>query len=294
MKAALNAGANFWNGGVIYGTPNANSLHLLKAYFTQYPEDADKVVLSMKGCMDEHGVDASPEGLRRSVESCVQILDGAKEIDIFEPARVDKKVPIEETMRALVQLKNEGKFRGIGLSEVSASTLRRAAAVAPIAAVEIELSLWCIDPLENGIMAACEELGIPVAAYSPLGRGFLTGKIRTLDDLPKDSVLRGYPRFQPGAFEINIKLVDSLREVARKKSASLSQVALAWVIAQGRESKGAPVIPIPSSTNLGRAVENSTEVKLSQEELQEIKDLLARFEVQGERYPSDLMGLSDE
>ncbi|EEP78100.1 predicted protein [Uncinocarpus reesii 1704] len=293
MKSALGAGANLWNGGELYGTPDANSLHLLKAYFTKYPEDADKVVLSIKGCVGPNGCDSSPAGVRRSVENCVRILDGTKGIDIFEAARIDKKVPIEETMRTFCELKDEGKIGGIGLSEVSAATIRRAAAVAPIAAVEVELSLWCTDPMENGILSACTEFGIPLVAYSPLGRGFLTGQIRTADDLPEGDMRRQYPRFQPGAFEINLRLVDALRQVSQRKKVALSQVAIAWAIAQANESKGSSIIPIPGSRSKGRAVENSTVIELKEEELQEIQAILSKFNVQGERYPSHLMQLSD-
>jgi pyridoxine 4-dehydrogenase len=203
MKAALANGANFWNGGELYGPPHANSLQLLNAYFTEYPEDADKVVLSIKGGLTATlAPDGTEEGVRRSVENCVKILDGKKTIDIFECARVDRNVPIEDTMRALVKLKDEGKIRGIGLSEVRAETIRRAAAVAPIAAVEIELSLTSRDVLTNGVASTCAELGIPIVAYSPLGRGLLTGRFRSTSDIPEGDFRRSQPRFQDEARRI--------------------------------------------------------------------------------------------
>ena len=144
--------------GIHYGTPQANSLHLVKYYFEKYPEDASKVVLSIKGAYDmKTGPNGSPEGVRASVEGVVEVLGGAKTIDIFECARADPNVPIETTVKALAELVKEGKIGGIGLSEVGASTIRKAHAVHPISAVEIELSLFTPDPLKNGIADACHE-----------------------------------------------------------------------------------------------------------------------------------------
>jgi pyridoxine 4-dehydrogenase len=175
MKTALSLGANFWNGGELYGTPARNSLHLLNEYFTKYPEDADKVVLSIKG----GGIpgtllpDGSKENVRRSIDECLRVLDGKKFLDLFECSRVDPNVPIEDTIGYIAEYVKAGKVGGISLSEVSANTIRRAHKVHPISAVEIELSLWVTTFLENGVIATCAELGIPVIAYSPLGRGFL-------------------------------------------------------------------------------------------------------------------------
>jgi pyridoxine 4-dehydrogenase len=174
MKTALSLGQTVWNGGEFYGTPEKNSLHILKAYFEKYPEDAAKVEINIKGCADPVKLmpDGSREGVRRSVETCVGILPtSVKKIDIFEPARVDPNTPIEETVKYLQECVDEGLIAGIALSEASATTIRRAAKVAKISAVEIELSLWQTDPLTNGITAACKELGIPIHAYSPLGKG---------------------------------------------------------------------------------------------------------------------------
>lgn len=144
---------------MFYGPPHANSLHLLKHYFREHPEDTDKVVLSIKGSYDAatHTPDCSPDGIRASVEEALRILDGSKKIDIFECARVDPEVPVETSIRALAELVSAGKIGGIGLSEVGANTIRRAHAVHPIAAVEIELSLFTTDPLTNGVAATCHE-----------------------------------------------------------------------------------------------------------------------------------------
>jgi len=175
MRAALTAGANSWNGGELYGTPERNSLHLLNEYFTKYPEDAEKVVLSIKGGLKpgEMAPDGSEANVKRSIDECLKVLDGKKFLDLFECARVDPKTPIETTIAAINKYVEAGKIGGISLSEVSAESIRRAAKVAKISAVEVEFSLWSTDILNNGIAEACAELDIPIIAYSPIGRGFL-------------------------------------------------------------------------------------------------------------------------
>ena len=185
MRTALQLGANFWNGGDFYGPPERNSLQLLARYFTEYPEDADKVVLSIKGGLGHSGLDGSEAGIRRSIDNCLKLLDGKKKLDIFECARVDPKVPVEETIKAIAAYVKEGKIGGISLSEVRADTIRRAVKVHPICAVEVEVSLWSTDPLTNGTASTCKELHIPLVAYSPLGKGFLTGDIRRKSDFPE-------------------------------------------------------------------------------------------------------------
>lgn len=177
MKAALDGGAVMWNGGEIYGPPDANSLHLLNKYFTKYPDDADKVLLSIKGGLtikDGHPVpDGSEENTRRSVDECLKVLDGKKKLDLFECARVDPKTPIEETMKVLNTYIKEGKLGGISLSEIGEKSIRKAASVAKISAVEIEFSMYSTEIFTNGVAKACKELDIPIVAYSPLGRGML-------------------------------------------------------------------------------------------------------------------------
>ena len=154
----------------MYGPPDANSLQLLHAYFSKYPEDAEKVVLSIKGGLDvaTFTIDGSAEGVRKNVETCVKILDGKKKIDVFEYAQLDPRVPVEETVGALKKCVDDGLIGGIGLSEVRAETVWRAAKVALIAVVEVELSLGTRDALSNGVIDACAALGIPLVAYSPL------------------------------------------------------------------------------------------------------------------------------
>ena len=171
MRSALTSGCNFWNGGEFYGTPESNSLTLLNHYFAKYPEDADKVVLNIKGAMNMKGAmghgmapDGSPEYVRKSVENCLKMLGERGKIDMFECARRDPTVPLEKTLKALAELVDEGKIGGVALSEVNANTIRESAKITKIVAVEVELSLWCTAPLTNGIAEACAELDIPIIA----------------------------------------------------------------------------------------------------------------------------------
>lgn len=165
MKASLASGCNFWNGGELYGTSDYNSCHLLEKYFTKYPEDASKVVLSIKGGLrpDLHP-DGRPEFVKASIDNCLRILNGKKSIDLFECARVDKKVPLEVTLKALEDYVKEGKIGGISLSEVGAETIKKAVSITKIEAVEVEVSLFSTDIFDNGVAAACAEYNIPVVA----------------------------------------------------------------------------------------------------------------------------------
>lgn len=208
------------------------------------------------------------------------MLDGTKSIDLFECARLDPKVPIETTVEALAELIKEGKIGSYGLSEVNAETIRRAHAVHPVAAVEVELSLFSRHVLEKGGVAdTCRELGIPLVGYSPLDRGWLTGQYKTLSDLPADDFRRHWPRFQPGNFEKNAKLAERVEQVAKKKGCTSAQVAIAWVKAQG-------VLPIPGATKPARVIENCKVVELTDVELDELEQALAETEVSGDRYPA--------
>lgn len=296
MKRALELGATFWNGGEFYGSPDCNSLHLLEYYFRKYPEDADKVTLSMKGCFSlvAGAPDNSPDGVRKSVDNCLSILQGRVPIHIFEPARIDPKVPIEETIKTLAEYVKQGKIGGIGLSEAGSATIRRAHAVHPIAAVELELSLFTPDILENGIASTCAELGVPIVAYSPLGSGFLSDRFTKLADLNENEFRRHQPRFQPGAFEANMRVADEVRKIAKSRGAGVTtaQVAIAWVLAQ-RTKIGLPegMIVIPGCTTVARAEENSTEIQLSEAELEALNKIVAGSNVQGGRYNEALAGL---
>jgi pyridoxine 4-dehydrogenase len=284
MKAALDRGANFWDGAEYYGSPEGNSLHLLNHYFTTYPEDSKKVILCMKGAYSMAGPDNSPAGIRKSVDNCLEVLDGKVFLDIFMPGRIDPKVPLEETVRTLAEYVKAGKIGGYGLSECSAETIRRAHAVHPLSAVEIELSLFATHTLTNGVVQTCSELKIPVIAYSPLSRGFLTGQINKLDDLPENDSRRRFPRFHPDVFDLNIKLVKEIEQVAKKTGYTMPQVAIAWVTAQTKKMNN-PVIPIPGCTTIARVEENITQFSLDQKDLDELSQMVENMTVHGDRYP---------
>ena len=294
MKAAYEHGAVFWNGGEFYGTPDYNSMHLVAEYFTQFPDEADNVVLSIKGGLKPNlQPDGSKEGVRRSVDNVLRLLDGKKTLDIFECARVDPNVPIETTVAALAEYVREGKIKGISLSEVRAETIRRAHKVHPISAVEVEFSLWATEILENGIASTCAELGIPIVAYSPLGRGFLTGEIKSPDDIPDDDFRKGLPRFQPEVFGKNIEMVVKLQKLAEKQGCSPAQLALAWVKHLSGKNGLPQIIPIPGATTDKRVIENVQDVQLDESHLEEIDEILKTSEVIGGRYSAHLEALNN-
>ena len=286
MKAALDSGANFWNGGELYGKPHANSLHLLNRYFTKYPEDADKVVISIKGSLSttKMAPDNSEKNIRRSIEECLKVLDGKKFLDLFEPARQDPNVPLEETMNAMAQYIEEGKLGGISLSEVTEEQIRIAEKLHKIAAVEVEMSLHTPDILYNGVAKTCAELEIPIVAYSPIGRGLLTATFSKPEDISKGDIRHHLPRFRPGNMEKNAAMGQEIQKVAEAKGCTAAQVALAWVRSySGKEGFGT-IIPIPGSTTKERNIENAVEVTLSDAELKEIEEIMKRTEVAGNRY----------
>lgn len=291
MRAALAGGSNFWNGGEIYGTADYNSLVLLERYFAKYPEDADKVVLSIKGAVDpvRHKLDGSPAGIRRSLDNIIAQLGGRKKLDVFECARRDPDTPLATTFGVLEEeYIKTGKLGGISLSEVSAATIHEAAAITTVVAVEVELSMWATDVLENGVAAACAEHGIPLVAYSPIGRGMLTGQIKSVDDLPEGDFRRRFPRFQPENFAVNLQLVAQVEALAAKKGCTPAQLAIGWVKALGRRPGMPVIIPIPGATTAERVKENTVEVDLTDDEMAEIDATLAKFEVQGGRYPTGM------
>ncbi|KAG4032480.1 hypothetical protein MFRU_007g03810 [Monilinia fructicola] len=287
LKAALESGCNFWNGGQFYGTPEYNSLTICEAYFTKYPEDAEKVVLSVKGGIDlERFVpDGSPEGVRKSVDTCLKLLGGKKKLDIFECARVDRSTPIETTMKVLEEeYVKTGKIGGISLSECSAETVQRAAKVTKIVACEVELSLTTTDIFQNGVAKACAEHDILVVAYSPLGRGLLTGAIQKPEDIPEGDHRADYPRFQKEHFENNKKLLDAVTRLGKEKNSTLAQIAINWIKAISKKNGNPEIIPIPGATKVDRILENTKEVSLSDNDLAEIDSILKQFPISGHRY----------
>ncbi len=225
------------------------------------------------------GVSSKPDYIRRSVEGSLQRL-GVETIDLYYQHRVDPKVPIEEVVGTLADLIQEGKIRHIGLSEASVATLERAHQVHPITALQTEYSLWSRDA-EQGQLAACQRLGIGFVAYSPLGRGFLTGAIQSIEDLAADDFRRDNPRFQGENFARNLELVTKVSELARQKGVTPSQLALAWVMAQGEN-----IVPIPGTKRRRYLEENvaAAEITLSEQELAAIEAVFPQTGVAGARY----------
>jgi len=290
MRVAIKNGANFWNGGDFYGPPEYNSLVLLERYFEKYPEDADKAVISIKGGLNPktHQLDASPENTRYVLDNCLTQLKGRKKLDIFEFGRRDAKVPMEVTFGVLEkEYIQTGKLGGISLSEVRAETIHEAVKYAKIVAVEVELSLFSTHVLNNGVAAACAQYGIPLVAYSPIGRGALTNQFRKFEDIPKDNLLLqfGFPRFQKENFEINLQLVDKVDEIAKKKSCTTAQLAINWTRALSRRPGMPIIIPIPGATTMERVEENSKIIDITDAEMAEIDAILAKFTPAGDRAP---------
>jgi aryl-alcohol dehydrogenase-like predicted oxidoreductase len=230
------------------------------------------------------GIDGSPGYVRSACEASLRRL-GAETIDLYYQHRVDPKTPIEETVEAMARLVQEGKVRHLGLSEAAPETIRRAAAVHPIAALQTEYSLWSRDP-EDGLLATCRELGIGFVAYSPLGRGFLTGRIQRPEDLAPDDFRRHAPRFQGENFAKNLALVKRIEEIAARKGCTPAQLALAWVLEQGED-----VVPIPGTKRRKYLEQNvaAVEIELTPEELHEIDEAAPRGAAAGERYPESVM-----
>jgi aryl-alcohol dehydrogenase-like predicted oxidoreductase len=227
-------------------------------------------------------VDGRPSYVHRACDASLQRL-GVDTIDLYYLHRVDRSVPIEETVGAMAELVGQGKVRYLGLSEVSPETLRRAHAVHPIAAVQVEYSLWSRDP-EDALMPLLRELGVGLVAYSPLGRGFLAGRFRTIDDLAPDDWRRGNPRFQGENFAKNLALVDHVRRLAEQKGCTPAQLALAWLLARGDN-----VVPIPGTSDIARLEENvgAAAVRLTREELERIDRASPKGAAAGARYDAE-------
>jgi aryl-alcohol dehydrogenase-like predicted oxidoreductase len=228
------------------------------------------------------GVNGTPDYVRSSVEGSLRRL-GVDHIDLYYQHRIDRSTPIEETVGALGELVQEGKVRYLGLSEASAQTIRRAHAEHPITAVQSEYSLWSREP-EDEVLDVLRELGIALVAYSPLGRGFLSGAIRSIDDLEPDDYRRHSPRFQGENFARNLDLVAKVEELAQEKGVTAGQLALAWVLAQDER-----IVPIPGTKRVAYLEENvaAADVELTPEDLQRIADALP--EAAGARYPEAMM-----
>src|SRR5215210_3836771 len=225
------------------------------------------------------GVNGRPEYVRKSCDGSLQRL-GIDHIDLYYQHRVDRTVPIEETVGAMADLVREGKVLHLGLSEASAATIRRANAEYPITALQTEYSLWTRDP-EDEVLPLCRELGIGFVAYSPLGRGFLTGRFRSFEDLPEDDYRRNSPRFQGDNFQKNLDLVDRVEEIGRRKRCTPAQLALAWLLAQGED-----IAPIPGRKQRRYLDENidSLQIQLTPSDIEEIEEVAPKGAAAGDRY----------
>jgi aryl-alcohol dehydrogenase-like predicted oxidoreductase len=290
IHRALDLGLNFLDTADVYG-PYSNEELVGRAIqgkreqaflatkfgFVRSPDEPDKRELNGR-----------PEYVQSACEASLKRLN-VDTIDLYYYHRLDAKVPIEETVGAMSDLIQQGKIRYIGLSETKAQTLRKAHLIYPIAALQSEYSLWTRDP-EDEILDTCNELGIAFIPFSPLGRGFLTGQIKQIDDLPPDDHRRQFPRFQGENFSKNIKLVELVHSIAREKSCTPGQLALAWVLAQGNN-----IIPIPGTKRRKYLEENigSLDVKLTPADLERIEEVFPRDAVHGERYPENMMRLSN-
>jgi aryl-alcohol dehydrogenase-like predicted oxidoreductase len=288
IHRALELGINFLDTADVYG-PHKNEELVGQAIKGK----RDKVVLATKfGIVRDpsnptkRGVNGKPDYVRQSCERSLKRL-GVETIDLYYQHRVDPNTPIEETVGAMAKLVKEGKIRYIGLSEASPATLGRAVKVHPIAALQTEYSLWTRDP-EREILETCRELGVGFVAYSPLGRGFLTGQFRKFEDLPADDYRRNSPRFQGENFQKNLDLLRRVEAMATEKGCKPSQLALAWVLAQGND-----IVPIPGTKRRKYLEENvaASEVKLRQEELKRIDEAFPAESASGGRYPEHMMTL---
>jgi aryl-alcohol dehydrogenase-like predicted oxidoreductase len=290
LHAFLAAGGNLLDTADMYG-PYTNEELVGRALRTA-PVPRESVVVATKFGIQrdpkdptKRGVNGRPEYVRISAEGSLRRL-GIETIDLYYLHRVDPSTPIEDTVGAMAELIRTGKVRYLGLSECSPETLRRAHAVHPITAVQTEYSLWSREPEQNGILAACRELGVGFVPYSPLGRGFLTGQIKRYQGLAHDDYRRLSPRFQGENFQHNLDVVSRVQTLASQKGCTPAQLALAWVLAQGND-----IVPIPGTKRRTYLQENvgALAVSLSAKELSEIEAAFPVGIASGDRYPAAMM-----
>jgi aryl-alcohol dehydrogenase-like predicted oxidoreductase len=287
IHRALDLGVTFLDTADMYG-PFTNERLVGQAIAGR----RDEVTLATK-FGNERGADGSfvringtPEYVHRACDASLQRL-GVDVIDLYYQHRVDTTVPIEDTWGALAELVAAGKIRHAGISEAAPDTIRRANAVQPVTALQTEYSLWTRDPEDDGVLATCAELGIGFVAYSPIGRGFLSGQIRSIDDLAPDDFRRRNPRFQGEAFAQNLELVDRVRQVAETKGVTATQLALAWVMAQSGRAGNPTVVPIPGTKRVSYLEENAAaaDVELTEDDLRALDQAAPRGATAGDRYP---------
>ncbi|HTC59363.1 MAG TPA: aldo/keto reductase [Solirubrobacteraceae bacterium] len=282
IHRALELGVRFLDTADMYG-PFTNEKLLSRAI----ADRREQVVLATKFGNERKedgswiGINGKPEYVRSACEASLKRL-GVDHIDLYYQHRVDKTVPIEDTVGAMAELVSEGKVRYLGLSEASPQTIRRAHAVHPISALQTEYSLWSRDP-EEAILPTVRELGIGFVAYSPLGRGFLSGKYKKPEDLPKDDFRRHHPRFQGENFQKNLELVQRIEEIAAEKQVTAGQLALAWVLSRGED-----IVPIPGTKRRSYLEENvaAAEIELSEGDLTRIDEAAPLGVTAGDRYAS--------
>jgi len=281
---AIELGSTLFDSADIYG----DSEDLLGKYFKKYPEKRAKVFLATKFAnVFRPGEPVEVRGdaayVRESIEKSLKRL-GLDSVELYYVHRIDKRVPIEETMGVLKELVEKGQIKYIGLSECSSETIRRAHAVHPVAAVQIEYSPFSleIEHEQIGVLKTCRELGIAIVCYSPLGRGLLTGQLKSPDDFEPNDFRRMSPRFSHENFPKNLELVNKLGEIAKRKNCTTGQLTLAWILAQGDD-----FILIPGTTKIKNLEENvgATKIKLSEDEIAEIRKACENADIAGARYP---------
>ncbi|WCK02217.1 aldo/keto reductase [Agrobacterium tumefaciens] len=294
LHRAVELGVTFFDTAEVYG-PFKNEILVgkaLKPYRDQVTiatKFGFRIDQSKPLAETVQGVDGSPANVRAVAEASLKRL-GVDVIDLYYQHRVDPDVAIEETVGAMADLVREGKVKALGLSEASAATLRRAHAVHPIAAIQSEYSLWTRDPEENGVLETCRELSIGFVPFSPLGRGALTGALKTLDGLASDDFRRSLPRFQGENFDTNLALIKLLEDMAVEKGVTAGQLALAWVMAQGDF-----IVPIPGTTKIANLEKNvaAADISLTTDEVASLGALLSPAKVAGERYTEQMMRLAN-
>ncbi|MCZ7856568.1 aldo/keto reductase [Agrobacterium salinitolerans] len=294
LHRAVELGVSFFDTAEVYGPYNNEILvgKGLKPYRDQVviaTKFGFKIDTSKPAGQMMVGTDSRPENVRAVAEASLRRL-GVDVIDLFYQHRVDPNVPIEDTVGAMAELVQQGKVKHLGLSEASAETLRKAHAVHPIATIQSEYSLWTRDVEENGVLETCRELGIGFVPFSPLGRGALTGALKSLDGLAADDFRRGLPRFQSENFDANLALIQLLEDMAAEKGVTAGQLALAWVLAQGDF-----IVPIPGTTKIANLEKNvaAADVSLTAEEVASLGALLSPSKVAGERYPERMSQMAN-
>lgn len=290
IRDAVDMGVTFFDTAEVYG-PYTNE-EIVGAALKPFRKD---VVIATKFGMNivngqMQGLNSRPEQIRAVCDASLRRL-GVEVIDLFYQHRVDPAVPIEDVAGTVSDLIAQGKVRHFGLSEPGAATVRRAHAIQPVTALQNEYSLWTRDPETNGILAACEELGIGLVPYSPLGKGFLTGTMNRTTPLAEGDFRKILPRFTPEAMEKNQALLDLLNRLASEKQATPAQIALSWLLAQKPW-----IVPIPGTTKLPRLKENlgAAHITLTPDDLTEIRTALAAIDIEGERYPPQLLAITGQ